>query len=82
MLIKGILVEIADYRTKEREIHSLLVGQPNYNSNWYCGANGIDIQTKSGKAIIPCIDIFESFLNSKGVFFDNLDLSIIKQNDI
>ena len=73
MFIKGILVETANYRAKEREIHALLVGQPNYNSEWYCGANDIiDIKTNDGRAIIPSNPIFEAFLNSKGIVFNDI----------
>lgn len=78
MFIKGILVEIADYRAKEREIHNLLVGQDGYNSDFYCGANGvIDIRTNDGKAVIPCVEQFEMFLNSKGIIFENLEVELI-----
>lgn len=82
MFIKGILVTVENYRSKEREIHNLLVGQENYNSDFYCGANGIDIQTNNGKAVIPCVEIFEEFLNSKGIIFENLEVELMVNNEL
>lgn len=83
MFIKGILVEIENYRSKEREIHNLLVGQENYNSDFYCGANNtIDIKTIDGKAVIPCIEQFEPFLNSKGIFFEQLEVEILINDEL
>lgn len=79
--IKGIAIAVADYRSKEREIHSLLVGQKGYNSDFYCGASGIDIETIDGKAIIPYVDVFEQFLSSKGVVFENLKVEL-KENEL
>lgn len=77
MEFKGILVTVENYRSKEREIHNLLVGQDGYNSDFYCGSNGIDIMTNDGKAVIPCIDFFEEFLKSKGIFFENLEVELM-----
>lgn len=82
MFIKGILVTVENYRLEERKIHDLLVGQENYNSDFYCGANGIDIKTNDGKAVIPCVDIFEKFLNSKGIIFDNLEVELMVNNEL
>ena len=77
--MKGLIVEVSEYRNKEREIHKLLKGRKGYTSEFYCGANDrIDILTKDGRAIIPCVDYFEKYLNSKGIEFIKIDLSIIK----
>lgn len=77
MIVKGKLVMVENYRLEERKIHALLVGQENYNSDFYCGANGIDIQTIDGNAVIPCIELFDKFLNSKGIVFDNLNVELM-----
>lgn len=82
MFIKGKLVTVENYRVEERKIHDLLVDQENYNSDFYCGANGIDIRTNDGKAIIPCVEIFEEFLKSKGIIFDNLEVELMVNNEI
>lgn len=69
-------------KIKEHEIHNLLVVQDGYNSEHYCGAYGIDIKTIDGKSIIPCVEKFESFLNSKGVFFENLEVNLVTSTEV